>query len=214
MRVLKDFRWGSYSVTHMHSFKQTKIIWCKSGNLLKQVKKFSHTSVNSLILCVFTVLHMLTEVTRIIQGRKGAKQRICGRLSAVFVHGVIRAGRPHPLCQQTVKHYSHSLLVKNGSLRCENIEKSANQGSLWYGTLHDGHRHLSEAKRELLRCWPSTFRLISINTASKRARFVFKVLSKGWDVRVSSKDEMWQWWASEWICTLMWAEELRHKGST
>lgn len=169
-------------------FKQTKIIWCKSGNLLKQVKKFSHTSVNILILCVFTVLHMLTEVTHIIQGRKGAKQRICGRLSAVFVHGVIRAGRPHPLCQQTVKHYSHSLLVTNGSLRCENNEGAL--GSLWYGTLHDGHGHLREARREPPRCWPSTFRLISINTASKRARFVFKVLSKGfikgWDVAVMS----------------------------
>lgn len=155
-------------------FKQTKIICCKSGNVLKQVKKFSHTSVNSLILCVFTVLHMLTEVTLIIQGRKGAKQRICGRLSAVFVHGVIRAGRPHPLCQQTVKHYSQRLLVTNVSLRCENIEKSANQGvlgSLSYGTLHDGHRHLSEARREPPRCWPSTFRLISIDVASKRARF-------------------------------------------
>lgn len=182
-----------FSDTHAPTdrFEQTKIIWCKSGNLLKQVKKFSHTSVNILILCVFTVLHMLTEVTHIIQGRKGAKQRICGRLSAVFVHGVIRAGRPHPLCQQTVKHYSHSLLVTNGSLRCENIEKSANEGalgSLWYGTLHDGHEHLSEARREPPCCWPSTFRLISINTASKWARFVFKVLSegfiKGWDVAV------------------------------
>lgn len=145
-------------------------------------------------MCIYISTYcMLTEVTRIIQGRKGAKQRIRGRLSAVLVHGVIREGRPHPLCQQTLKHYSHSLVVTNGSLRSENIEKSANEGalgSLWYVTLHDGRRHLSEARREPPGCWPSTFPLISINTASKRARFVFKVLSqgfiKGWDVAVMS----------------------------
>lgn len=58
----------------------------------------------------------------------------------------------------------------------------------WFTVIWNRHEHLSEARREPPRCWPSTFQLISINTASKRARFVFKVLSegfiKGWDVAV------------------------------
>lgn len=44
---------------------------------------------------------------------------MCVRLSAALVRGVIRAGRPHPLCQQTVKPYSNSLLATIWSRRCK-----------------------------------------------------------------------------------------------
>lgn len=178
-----------FSSTHMHTCAHTdrqthtqyqrefssRLKWSEAKvRDSKKVKKFSRASVSSLILCVFTLPRVCTEVTRIIQGRR-SKARICGRLSAVLVHGVIRAGRPHPLCQQTVKHYSHHLLATIGSLRCKNIKTSENQsplGWLWCGTLHEVRRN------EPPRCWPSTFQPIVINMASKRARFVFLLPSK------------------------------------
>lgn len=126
-------KWGTsftdrliFSKMHMHRVTVlSKPKWWDQNQNWQPPKKSKdiqpHLCVR-LILCVFTLPHMLIKVTPIIQGRKGAKQRIRGRLSAVLVHGVIRAGRPHPLCQQTVKHCNYSPMVTTGSLCWETIK--------------------------------------------------------------------------------------------